>query len=240
VFVSLDIAFNTTGSWVKCFKFIFNVDRESALFLINSFKVCIGMPLKVLIFGHSFVRRLDEYLSASNIINADLDQNDFHVSFFAMGGLTVNRAWQNIEFIKTALPDIVILNVGDNDLDNASFTSSTDVREAAVTVVEFANHLLTLNVKVVFIIPAYHRSSPRLDDYEQCLPYFNESIRTICKTLYRVVFWPHRNMTENWIKFISHDGIHYNNDGNARYLRCVKRAIFRAADIINSGANRAH
>ena len=72
---------------------------------------------KVMILGHSFVRRLNSDLSQ----NFDFKVKECSVRLFGTGGRTVKKVRQHdMRLIEKFDPDILILELGTNDLSNLS------------------------------------------------------------------------------------------------------------------------
>jgi lysophospholipase L1-like esterase len=141
-----------------------------------------------------------------------------------VGGLTVTRAKWQINAIEELKPDAIILDLGANDIDSREYP---DPEFLAADVGEFANWLL-LHTTLVYVVAAYHRLKPRRSNYEQVLPSFNNTLRRVCRGLRNVIFWPHRNMTEDWQTFITADGVHLNHRGLPRYFRSIRGAALNA------------
>ena len=75
-------------------------------------------PPRVLILGHSFVRRLSSFLSHSNIHSHNLGLQDVaEIALFGVGGRTIAKVEKfDLGFVRAWKPDIVILELGTNDL----------------------------------------------------------------------------------------------------------------------------
>ena len=98
--------------------------------------VCV---LTILIFGHSFVRRLKDDLAARFDARA---ARNFHlpesgrVSLYGTGGRTVEKLNKyNLSLLVKYKPDIVILEIGTNDL---SFLKLTTLRKLFAINIKFA------------------------------------------------------------------------------------------------------
>ena len=79
-------------------------------------------PPRVLILGHSFVRRLSSFLSHSNIYSHNLGLQDVaEIALFGVGGRTIAKVEKfDLGFVRAWKPDIVILELGTNDLTKFS------------------------------------------------------------------------------------------------------------------------
>jgi hypothetical protein len=132
------------------------------------------MAVKILVFGHSFVRRLETFCREQEQHNLNLDLEKFSVVFCGIGGLCLEKAKSHLDnAIRRISPDIVIFDIGSNDLDRTS-NKGHDIRFVAADVVEFANETLW-KTRLVYVLPAYHRSNTQLDIYEDLLPTFNDN-----------------------------------------------------------------
>ena len=92
-----------------------------ALFFTLVFVMAVNVP-KVLILGHSFVKRLYQDISRGFDDRADLNfglEGSLSVHFYGVGGRTVDklRAF-DLGIINSLSPEIVILEIGTNDLAN--------------------------------------------------------------------------------------------------------------------------
>jgi lysophospholipase L1-like esterase len=183
------------------------------------------MVLRVLVFGDSFVRRLQDYLHSEFVYNLDIDAEKVCVEFYGFGGLTISRAEQYRTEITNRRPDVIILLLGANDLDKRDNIYHRDIRLIAADVVDFANQLLHITRRV-YVFPAYHRLTPRLSAYEDFLPRFNETIDRICKNLYGIKFCALKNLTRDWPQYLLTDGIHLTHEGNRKY--CIRGAVLNA------------
>jgi lysophospholipase L1-like esterase len=84
-----------------------------------------GFIPNVLVFGRSFVRRLNDDLSngfdSRAKQNFNLANSGVYVSLKGTGGRTVDKVFKyDISFLKGYKPDIVVLEIGTNDLSNLS------------------------------------------------------------------------------------------------------------------------
>ena len=82
-------------------------------------------PPRVLILGHSFVRRLSSFLSHSNTYSDNLGLQDVaEIALFGVGRRMITKVEKlNLGFVCEWKPDIVILELGTNDLTKFSADS---------------------------------------------------------------------------------------------------------------------
>lgn len=85
------------------------------------FIMAVNLP-KVHILGHSFVKHLSQDLSRGFDNRTDLNfglPGSLSVHFYGMGGRTVDKHHSfNLGIINSLAPEIVILEIGTNDLAN--------------------------------------------------------------------------------------------------------------------------
>ena len=75
-------------------------------------------PPRAPFLGHSFVRRLSSFLSHSNICSRNLGLQDVaEIALFGVGGRMIAKVEKfDLGFVRAWKPDIVILELGTNDL----------------------------------------------------------------------------------------------------------------------------
>ena len=82
----------------------------------------------LLIIGHSFVRRLCEYVrSPRHDFDADLGlQAQYkHVFYHGIGGLTLSKLFHEIPLVRELAPRVVIIDIGTNDLSRDNVLPAT-------------------------------------------------------------------------------------------------------------------
>ena len=82
---------------------------------------------RVLVIGHSFVRRLRDALPSPDRTGPDMNLEQCYVYFYGIGGLQVADAPAFLARIKPVLqdkrPDIVVLQIGENDICSPTISS---------------------------------------------------------------------------------------------------------------------
>ena len=86
-------------------------------------------PTTVLVLGHSFVRRLRDFLvnlsrangarriTSHTWSNLNLDTQNFTVFYHGIGGLTIQKSYQELYIISELRPDLIFIQLGENDVD---------------------------------------------------------------------------------------------------------------------------
>ena len=119
-----------------------------------------GFIPNVLVFGHSFVRRLNDDLNngfdSRAKQNFNLANSGVYVSLKGTGGRTVDKVFKyDISFLKGYKPDIVVLEIGTNDLSNLS----PEVVGSRIDVL--VRYMLDeLNIKVIAVCQVINRRIP--------------------------------------------------------------------------------
>lgn len=183
----------------------------------------------ITVFGHSFVSRLKEHLIHIDNINMSLD--DASVTFQGYGGLTLSGwASQAVISIPTQT-DAIVVDLGANDLDNPD--KPIDPFQFAVSMYDFLCSLKSQKqVQAVIILQAFHRMQTRRPDFNEALAVYNTYLKAFCKEQpdNKVIFYPLKNIIDNWPEFLLADGVHFNSQGIQRYYRNVRGAVILAAN----------
>lgn len=191
------------------------------------------MSVKVLIFGHSFVSRLQTNISSGNItINMP---PHIHVHCAGFSGLTLAAAFNHVDIIARHRPHILILELGTNDLANPSVSPHTLARDMAL----FAQFLVdTFQIQCVVINQVYFRAAHARrtrSNFNQYLERYHDALRSAVTDLPNVSLNFHRNMQECWQAMLQHDGVHISShfplprSGMVRYFCSIKDAVIKAA-----------
>jgi hypothetical protein len=197
----------------------------------------------VLVLGHSFVRRLSDFVHErreSCVPNFDLPCN---VKFIGTGGLRVYNLWAYLDDVSRILPDIVVLDVGTNDLSSDNSCPG----ELADSVHRFAEHLInnfgvkTVNIAQIFRrLPGAERTPV---DFNSKVFAYNAALQSLCLRSQAVspsspiAMFFFRGMSQCWEQYLNPvDGVHFSviplqsatHSGSYRYYRAIKTSIIYA------------
>ncbi|XP_062593187.1 uncharacterized protein LOC134254668 [Saccostrea cucullata] len=190
-------------------------------------------PIRVVIIGHSFIRRLQDFI-ARNTENDNLRlySHLFDVQFLSEGGLTVDRMARGPKFTTfDPPPQIVFLQIGGNDLDNTHLAAETLVRK----IQSYVNYLvLGCGVRHVVIGQILRRN--RRGDYNSRVVEANCCLKNWASSLDNITFHHHHGFWKD-LSFLSADGVHIrcsrtDSSQMRKYLQSVKRAVLRASRSI--------
>ena len=123
---------------------------------------------RVLILGHSFVRRLETIIKLKSgdgtfALNFDLAQRSF-VSVLGMEGRTVDKIRHDLQTTCNYAPDVVVLELGSNDLCEEDNHEQT-VALAMEALVEMLYDVV--NVQFVTVCAVTARAKPPLAHYNE-------------------------------------------------------------------------
>lgn len=192
------------------------------------------MPVKVLIIGHSFIRRLETYVGQEHIANLGLDPAKCTVRLVGFPGL-------NIGGLRSALrrqlrwgPDIVIMQIGSNDLSNKIDNVAPHFTKIASEIHEVAcmvnGHPTVKQTVVCQMLKRYCRQRSGMShvEFNERTAAANEFLSVLVSAEEGMVFWPH---SELWTAPASlyPDGTHLDyGSGYKRYFRSIRGAIIKS------------
>ena len=186
-------------------------------------------PVKVLYYGHSFVQHMQDYMAALPYYmgNFGLDFNEASVYYKSLSGASVDRLRKkhNINFINRMQPEILVLEVGTNDLSEPEKTA----RYVHDKVLDLVRDILDCRVRMVIVSQVVMRGEKGLigkdPDYEEKMYAYNHMMEGSLRLLPRTTFWHHRNMWRRIEDLVVDDGTHLNEQGNKRVYRSFKGAL---------------
>ena len=178
--------------------------------------------MKYTLFGHSFVRRI---AAGAEEIRVEVGGQEHRIHCLGEGGLSFRRIDQRQpkyhSQIRNASPDILIIDLGTNDLTQES---------PEVVAGRLWGFLDSLHVKPsgIFILPtlprtrSYVHAALSLVDFNRRVQRFNdivlaESLRRDC-----VWVWDHRSLENPDYNL---DGVHLTPRGTELYIRTLRRII---------------
>lgn len=94
-------------------------------------------PIRVCVLGHSFIRRLNVFNGCGKW-KLEVKTGELQCGFRATGGLTIKKSVKDEQFMTfTNSPDIVFIQMGENDLDNG-----VSVEKLSRDIISYANFLI--------------------------------------------------------------------------------------------------
>lgn len=186
---------------------------------------------RVLVLGHSFVRRLKEFAAPNHSggpydLNLGLS-NICSIIFHGIGGRTVDKMIKHdLDKIRSAAPNIVVLELGSNDLCD----KDSDPETIALSIVALAELLLTeLSLRFIAVCEVTARQNEPFVGYNDRTALLNGYLRESLRIIPTAKCWQNRgliNPTNNAV--YAPDGIHLNDIGNKALYRSYRGAILWA------------
>ena len=188
----------------------------------------------VLILGHSFIRRLCHDLETGFDQQADLNFNlkGTPVVFMrGMGGRTVPKLRIfDLHVVKQLSPDIIILEIGTNDLTRVG---PEVVGSEINDFVRFLVDNLAVNVVgVCHVIPSVFSCAASQTSFLTSATALNQYTNAVLGDLPNVFCWVHTPFSSPGKDFYLNDGVHLNSVGQYQLYRSYRGTILRAIRML--------
>ena len=189
-------------------------------------------PQSVLIVGHSFVHRLEEYISQSDLHNFSLSASKYTIFFKSFPGGHIRDLSRVYQFILDNSIQVVLIDLGTNDIDSQINPSHL----LAIQLYTMANHMVRdLGVKQVAIMEVFFRTqtgkfAPKLPEFNTRIHQFNNKTKIMCKSVHKssrqIHFLHHSGLVDNWAQYIV-DGVHLTKQGLLKYYKSFRSSIIQ-------------
>ena len=185
---------------------------------------------KILVLGHSFVRRFQFFLNQGRddrtVPGLNLSSVDVH--FLGIGGRTVAKILAfDLEHVRALQPDIVILEIGSNDLCEVGQRPET-VGSSIESLVSTLHEVY--NVAFIVVCQVIHRATlpSHSPQYNSSVNILNNYLEVVLDPVSFAEFWCHKGLREPNIPILNKDGIHLNERGIYALYRSYRGAILFA------------
>ena len=146
-------------------------------------------PLRILILGHSFIRRLHVFLRQNfNEVfarNLHID-GDLSIKWHGIGGRTISKVIRHdLGIVEKFAPEIVVIQLGTNDLSSVSAVETGSA-------LEDLSHLLheSYGVQRVCVCQTIFRSNAPLFNHQVKL--LTKYLKVVFEPIPYVLYWRHR------------------------------------------------
>ena len=178
---------------------------------------------RVLLMGHSFIKRLAVFAGRHRSLGLDLRPSQYEIYFHGISGLTLPGLLGELDMVLTLQPHIVVLEIGTNDL------SVADPASLSVQVVNFAEMLLHRCGVGQVISQVIYRDTAKCRyrvpaHFNDRVSQYNQAVLQLTASKSKVHFWRHRGVWSAWQSLLC-DGVHYNETGQRKYFNIIKGAI---------------
>lgn len=188
----------------------------------------------VLITGHSFVARLEQFIRKTNRDNFEFNPLRTQLDFCGRGGATISKLVGNGLFRKLSKKtyDLVIFEIGTCDIDNVS----ADAPQLALDLFRLARRCVNdFGVKSVLFCPVLPRGAGRFKaktaDFTVKAELFNNTLKRLCSRIAvpntRMSVLKHQRFN-SMLPSLLCDGVHLTPEGLQRYYFSLRRGIVAA------------
>ena len=191
-----------------------------------------------LILGHSFITRLRDNANGT-WANLGFAPSELRVHFAAKGGLSLSGLCRPYitDRIKRIRPDVVVIQIGENDADRQSsdgrsLTLARDILSVAQWLVD------GFSVRHVVIMQLLHRASARnlpVESYNANIDRVNSEIRAGCEGSCHCSFWQHKGLRAAITTSLAADKVHLNTRGMRKYIYSVRGSVLLAVKRCQQG-----
>lgn len=171
---------------------------------------------RVLIVGHSFVRRLGDFLDWKEV-----EVRGHRVTFCGKGGATVATLRAKLDRMNVANFCMVYVEIGTNDLCSKSGSIVASNVWALVAYLRTHGAAQVIFGEVLFRSKEF-RGGPSLEEFRERVEEVNRKMKEWMGEREDVVFWRHRRLHS---LSLLQDGVHFDHHGMQRYWRSVRGAI---------------
>ena len=184
----------------------------------------------VLIFGHSFVKRLHRDLQSNFDSRANESFNlrgTASVFFHGIGGCTVAKLRSfDLHVVERFAPDVIILEVGTNDL--VDFSPEVVGSQIETLVRQLIDSYLVRVVGVCHVIPrgTSHAEATIFADI------LRQYLGVVLDSIPNVFSWLHKPFSRPTKNFYLADGVHVNPAGQYMLYRSYRGTILKALGML--------
>ena len=187
----------------------------------------------VLILGHSFVKRLKSDIETGFDSRVDGNFNlhgSAFVHMFGVGGRTFSKLQaHDLNVISRLAPDVVILEIGTNDLSQSG-------PEVVASEIEVLVSLLRekYSVRVIGVCQVIPRgqSYAGFQSFNIKVPVLHQCLSALLEHIDNVFCWYHKGFSNLSQTRLTHDGVHLDPLGQYFLYRSYRGAILKALNML--------
>ena len=186
-------------------------------------------PPRILILGHSFIRRLAEFLQkrGHEHLMAKLSSLG-SISFHGVGGSTIAKVRKfDLSIIRRLSPDIIVLELGSNDL--TKLPAQTVGSELEILVRYLYDEFY---VKSIVVGQVIRRHSPQCAAYNVKVTKLHLYLKAVLEPIPYCIYWRHRGFWNPRGNIYLPDGVRLNDLGNLKLFRSIRGAVIKAVGLV--------
>lgn len=210
---------------------------------------------RIVITGSSFIRRLRDSVHSGHDVALRPDYNLDGVGsihYVCRGGWRVRDVRDHIHVIRSKHPDIVVLQIGSNDVGRRRCPLGI-----GDSILHLADRLLQETTAQFVVLgqclPRKRGSYLRLRTERQVFSYngdarkLNNFLKVVSRDNPRVRFWRHKGLTNGpddsalrraFGHFLSRDGVHLSGRGQYKLYKSVRGAIKHSMNVLQARRSR--
>ena len=185
-------------------------------------------PIRVLILGHSFIRRVHDFLCRN--FNARIAKNlsldgDLLIRWHGIGGRTVSKTREyDLGIVEEFAPNVVIMQLGTNDLTTISAVETGSA-------IEDLCRLLyeSYGVELICVCQTLYRQDA--SSFNKQVDLLTKHLKVVLEPIPYVLYWRHRGFWRCKSRFLAQDGGHLNKLGRYKYFRSLRGTVLRCMRI---------
>ena len=191
---------------------------------VNFPKIFFNLMVKqrVLIIGHSFVHRLKVFVQKKRHMQAFSSLSGMaDIYFHGVGGRTIAK-FRKFDFnvVRQLVPDVIILELGSNDLVELSPQTVGSELESLV------RELYEIDsVQFVVVGQVLRRHTPNSVEYNFKVGKLHQYLKVVLEPLPFCYYWRHRGFWKSKSELYLPDGVHLNNLGNYKFMSSIRGAV---------------
>lgn len=179
---------------------------------------------RILILGHSFVKRLKEFITRNDPeYDLALGIEGVTVRWHGVGGRTIQKLTAfDLPIVAEFKPDIIFIQMGTNDLTQRHMSPLT----VGSAIEELVNLLHDeYGVRSVIVGQTMQRAYPL--SFNSKVSLLARYLKTVLEPISYALYWSHRGFWNPRAPFLSCDGVHLNREGQNKFYRSIRGAVLK-------------
>ena len=177
----------------------------------------------VLILGHSFIRRLQDFIiknSPTYKLNLNINTSVI-IHWHGVGGRTIEKVRRfDLTEVERFKPDVAFLQIGTNDVTRRR-SSPASVGSAIECLVCLLHH--EYGVRLVCVGQTVKKHP--VGAFNANVQILAQYLQGVLEALPFSIYWTHRGFWRASSSYLSYDGVHLKKEGQHKLYRTVRGAV---------------